>query len=90
MHDFYPNNLKISRFRRFSVDFGVFFSAGGTGVLINLDRVAGLMSLLAPQVKHVRGIADSGWFLDNKQYKSIECTDVHSCAPVDGVEKGIQ
>ncbi|KAK2141445.1 hypothetical protein LSH36_1096g00010 [Paralvinella palmiformis] len=63
-------------------------SAGGTGVLVNLDRVSAQMSLLAPRVE-LRGISDSGWFLDNKQYNSIECVDAHSCAPTDGVEKGI-
>ena len=63
-------------------------SAGGTGVLVNLDRVSAQMSLLAPRVE-VRGISDSGWFLDNKQYRSVECVDAHSCAPTDGVQKGI-
>ena len=37
-------------------------SAGATGVLVNVDYVANLMS---PHGVRVRGIVDSGWFLDN-------------------------
>ena len=64
-------------------------SAGATGVLVNLDRVAAQMAQLAPAVD-VRGIADSGWFLDNEQYKPVPCGEPHSCAPIDGVKRGIQ
>ncbi|XP_069133357.1 palmitoleoyl-protein carboxylesterase notum1'-like [Argopecten irradians] len=63
-------------------------SAGGTGVLTNLDRVADLMSKLAPNVE-VRGIADSGWFVDTPQYHARECTEPFSCAPADGIKRGI-
>ena len=65
------------------------FSAGGTGVLLNLDNIAGLMSRLVPTAV-VRGIADSGWFLDNRQYKRAECTDAHTCAPTESIQRGIQ
>lgn len=64
-------------------------SAGGTGVLLSLDRVAAQISRLARQVE-VRGITDSGWFLDNAQYKPAICMDAHTCAPVDGIRKGTQ
>ena len=37
-------------------------SAGATGVLVNVDYVA---NLLSPHGVRVRGIVDSGWFLDN-------------------------
>ena len=37
-------------------------SAGGTGVLVNVDFVR---DILDPQGVRVRGIVDSGWFLDN-------------------------
>ena len=42
-------------------------SAGGTGVLVNLDPVAELVHQLGGNMR-VRGIADSGWFLDNDPY----------------------
>lgn len=82
-------------------------SAGAVGVLINLDRVADLLRSLGSTVS-VRGIADSGWFLDNEPFdfnsiidkpggqkagrskKTSECTDTHSCAPVEMVKQGIK
>ena len=42
-------------------------SAGGTGVLVNLDPVADLVDQLGGNMR-VRGIVDSGWFLDNDPY----------------------
>ena len=42
-------------------------SAGGTGVLVNLDQVADLVQQLGGHMR-VRGIVDSGWFLDNDPY----------------------
>jgi hypothetical protein len=42
-------------------------SAGGTGVLVNLDPVAELVSTLGSGMR-VRGIVDSGWFLDNDPF----------------------
>lgn len=64
-------------------------SAGGTGVLMNLDRVANLMSQLAPGVE-VRGIADSGWFVDIPQFRPRECSDSFSCSPVDSIQRGVR
>ena len=65
------------------------FSAGATGVLVNLDRIAGILAQLAAQVE-VRGIVDSGWFLDNQQYKASNCRDVLSCSPTDSITKGFK
>lgn len=65
------------------------FSAGGTGVLVNLDRVAGQVSRLAPNAIF-RGIVDSGWFLDNKPLRHVECTDAHQCSPSESVRRGIK
>lgn len=42
-------------------------SAGAAGVLVNLDRIADLLHNLGSQVQ-VRGLADSGWFLDNEPF----------------------
>uniref|UniRef100_A0A3Q4IFC2 Notum, palmitoleoyl-protein carboxylesterase n=1 Tax=Neolamprologus brichardi TaxID=32507 RepID=A0A3Q4IFC2_NEOBR len=38
----------------------------------------------------VRGLADSGWFLDNKQYKFTDCLDTISCAPTEAIKRGIR
>ena len=42
-------------------------SAGGTGVLINLDNIADLVRSLGSNMR-VRGVVDSGWFLDNDPF----------------------
>ncbi|XP_064628821.1 palmitoleoyl-protein carboxylesterase notum1-like isoform X2 [Lineus longissimus] len=62
-------------------------SAGATGVLLNLDKISTTLSELAPRVK-VRGLADSGWFLDNDPFRPIACTDAHLCAPKEGIKRG--
>ncbi|KAL5010032.1 hypothetical protein ScPMuIL_012337 [Solemya velum] len=64
-------------------------SAGGTGVLMNLDRIADVMASYAPSVE-VRGIADSGWFLDNLPFRRKECVEAYDCAPTDGIKRGIE
>ncbi|XP_051904239.1 palmitoleoyl-protein carboxylesterase notum1a isoform X1 [Hippocampus zosterae] len=65
-------------------------SAGGTGVLLNVDRVAELLEGLGHAGIHVRGLADSGWFLDNKQYDFTDCLDALSCAPTETIKRGIK
>lgn len=47
------------------------------------------MAELAPEVE-VRGIADSGWFLDYPQFRSKDCIEALSCAPTDGIKRGIK
>lgn len=56
---------------------------------MNLDRVADMLKVMAPRVE-VRGIADSGWFVDMPQYRQTECKEPFSCAPSDGIKRGIQ
>ncbi|XP_066291598.1 palmitoleoyl-protein carboxylesterase NOTUM-like isoform X2 [Branchiostoma lanceolatum] len=64
-------------------------SAGGTGVILNLDRSAEFLRREGSSVQ-VQGVADSGWFLDNKQYMPTECTETLSCAPSEAIRRGIQ
>lgn len=66
------------------------FSAGGTGVLLNVDRVAELLEGLGHTGVQVRGLSDSGWFLDNKQYHCTDCVDAASCAPTETIKRGIK
>ncbi|XP_015239819.1 PREDICTED: palmitoleoyl-protein carboxylesterase notum1a-like [Cyprinodon variegatus] len=65
-------------------------SAGGTGVLLNVDHVAEQLQLGGHRGVQVRGLADSGWFLDNKQYKFTDCLDTISCAPTEAIKRGIR
>ncbi|GIY37896.1 palmitoleoyl-protein carboxylesterase NOTUM [Caerostris extrusa] len=61
-------------------------SAGGTGVLLNLDRVSDFLQGLKSKIE-VRGLADSGWFLDNEPYQPLECLDPQTCAPVEAIKR---
>ncbi|KAG5832654.1 palmitoleoyl-protein carboxylesterase notum1a [Anguilla rostrata] len=65
-------------------------SAGGTGVLLNVDQVAEQLAELGHTGVQVRGLSDSGWFLDNKQYRCTDCVDTISCAPTEAIKRGIQ
>ncbi|CAK6438633.1 unnamed protein product [Pipistrellus nathusii] len=65
-------------------------SAGGTGVLLNVDRVAEQLQELGHAAIQVRGLVDSGWFLDNKQYHRTDCVDTATCAPTDAIRLGIR
>lgn len=65
-------------------------SAGGTGVLLNVDRVAEQLEELGYPAIQVRGLADSGWFLDNKQYRHTDCVDTITCAPTEAIRRGIR
>nr|CAG4642376.1 EOG090X02ZJ [Evadne anonyx] len=62
-------------------------SAGGIGVLLNLDRVTDFLRMqgAAPEV---RGVTDSGWFLDNVPYAPADCQDPQRCAPTTVVQLG--
>ncbi|GIY51203.1 palmitoleoyl-protein carboxylesterase NOTUM [Caerostris darwini] len=64
-------------------------SAGGTGVLLNLDRVSDFLQGLKSKIE-VRGLADSGWFLDNEPYQPLECLDPQTCAPVEAIKRGVK
>lgn len=64
-------------------------SAGGTGVILNVDRVADTMEAVGSRAD-VRGIADSGWFIDNKPFQEVDCVDLLSCPPVDAIKKSIK
>nr|XP_025038183.1 palmitoleoyl-protein carboxylesterase NOTUM isoform X2 [Pelodiscus sinensis] len=68
----------------------LFSSAGGTGVLLNVDRVAEQLEEMGYQGIQVRGLADSGWFLDNKQYRRTDCIDTITCAPTEAIRRGIR
>jgi hypothetical protein len=72
-------------------------SAGAAGVMVNLDRVSDLMARLGSSVQ-VRGLADSGWFLDNKPFdghrsnslKSSCQTSPHTCPPEESMRLAVE
>uniref|UniRef100_A0AAY4CQ87 Uncharacterized protein n=1 Tax=Denticeps clupeoides TaxID=299321 RepID=A0AAY4CQ87_9TELE len=64
-------------------------SAGGTGVLLNIEKVSSQLEQLGAEAQ-VRGLVDSGWFLESKQQKAHECPDGVLCSPVDALKKGLR
>lgn len=77
-------------------------SAGAAGVMINLDRVAAMISQSGSRAD-VRGLADSGWILDNTDYLDgkqttnkqqhkvvLPCADSTNCAPTDNIRGAYQ
>lgn len=55
-----------------------------------MDRVAEQLEELGYTAIQVRGLADSGWFLDNKQYRRTDCIDTITCAPTEAIRRGIR
>lgn len=75
-------------------------SAGAVGVLINLDRVADILHDKGSKIE-VRGIVDSGWFLDNEPFRPLKsffddnqsintCSSPFNCSPLESVKKGMR
>ncbi|KMQ96135.1 protein notum-like protein [Lasius niger] len=60
-------------------------SAGGTGVMLNLDRVQNLVHHeLGLRHIAIRGVSDSGWFLDRVPYPP------KGLSPVDAIQNGME
>ncbi|XP_039289314.1 LOW QUALITY PROTEIN: palmitoleoyl-protein carboxylesterase NOTUM [Nilaparvata lugens] len=62
-------------------------SAGGTGVMLNLEFVQRIVKARQPHIS-VYGVSDSGWFLDRTPF--LDRTDVSHVpdVPADGVKRG--
>ncbi|KAL1416344.1 hypothetical protein MTO96_028067 [Rhipicephalus appendiculatus] len=61
----------------------------GKLLLLAGSRIADLLASLRSKVK-VRGVVDSGWFLDNEPFEARECLEPYSCAPVETIKRGIR
>uniref|UniRef100_A0A8C5H4E3 Carboxylesterase notum2-like n=1 Tax=Gouania willdenowi TaxID=441366 RepID=A0A8C5H4E3_GOUWI len=64
-------------------------SAGGLGVLLNIDRVAAQLDQLGAETQ-VRGLVDSAWFMESKQQRSPNCPETVSCSPEDAIKIGLR
>nr|XP_057945806.1 carboxylesterase notum2 [Doryrhamphus excisus]XP_057945812.1 carboxylesterase notum2 [Doryrhamphus excisus]XP_057945822.1 carboxylesterase notum2 [Doryrhamphus excisus]XP_057945825.1 carboxylesterase notum2 [Doryrhamphus excisus]XP_057945826.1 carboxylesterase notum2 [Doryrhamphus excisus] len=62
-------------------------SAGGTGVLLNIERVASQLEQLGAEAQ-VRGLVDSGWFLESQHQRSPNCPETVACLPADVIKLG--
>lgn len=65
-------------------------SVGGIGVILNIDRVAEMMSTAGSSCK-VRGISDSGWYLESKPDSTGKCkNNAKNCnKPSQAIQKGM-
>lgn len=66
----------------------IFYSAGAVGVFLNVDRIHFQLKKLGLHRVDVRGIADSGWFLDSEPFAISKCRNAHSCSPKKAVQMG--
>ena len=55
--------------------------------MLNLDRVTDFLRTQGSSAE-VRGVTDSGWFLDNVPYAPADCQDPQRCAPTTAVQMG--
>ena len=55
--------------------------------MLNLDRVTDFLRTQGSSAE-VRGVTDSGWFLDNVPYAPADCQDPQRCAPTSAVQMG--
>jgi hypothetical protein len=63
-------------------------SAGGIGVMMNVDSVAAMVSRAGLRV---RGIVDSGWFLNNDPFSTVECSaGKGKCSVVQNLQQGVR
>ncbi|XP_072036159.1 palmitoleoyl-protein carboxylesterase notum1-like isoform X2 [Amphiura filiformis] len=64
-------------------------SAGGTAVLMNLDRISEFMAAAGSKAR-VLGLADSGWFLETPQIVSqqTDCSNAFYCNPSVAIQMG--
>ncbi|KAG7283067.1 hypothetical protein CRUP_012960 [Coryphaenoides rupestris] len=49
-------------------------TVGGTDVLLNIDRVASQLGQLGSEA-HIRGLVDSGWFMESQQQLQQSCPE---------------
>ncbi|XP_075895273.1 inactive palmitoleoyl-protein carboxylesterase notum1b [Nelusetta ayraudi] len=63
-------------------------SAGGLGVMLNVDRVAEQLLSQGHGGVQVRGLPDSAWLPMRKPHKSADCRDATSCPPIETAKRG--
>lgn len=63
-------------------------SAGGIGVMLNVDRVAERLASQGHRGVQVRGLPDSSWFPIKKPYKPTDCRDAMNCPLIETAKRG--
>nr|CAH8871774.1 unnamed protein product [Trichobilharzia regenti] len=65
-------------------------SAGGIGVLMNVDRLARKLFTRIGHPVLVSGIIDSSWFIHIPAYQESKCINAFECPPEEGINRGMK
>nr|F8U830.1 RecName: Full=Palmitoleoyl-protein carboxylesterase NOTUM; Short=Smed-notum; Flags: Precursor [Schmidtea mediterranea]AEF01556.1 notum [Schmidtea mediterranea] len=65
-------------------------SAGGIGVLLNIDRLKRRLKKKLKRKVFIHGIVDSAWFLDYPAYRQSNCTHIYECPPENALRNGMK
>ncbi|KAH8862655.1 Palmitoleoyl-protein carboxylesterase NOTUM [Schistosoma japonicum] len=65
-------------------------SAGGIGVLMNVDRLAHRLFNRIGHPVLVSGIIDSSWFIHIPAYQESKCINAFECPPEEGIHRGMK
>ncbi|CAH8627113.1 unnamed protein product [Schistosoma bovis] len=65
-------------------------SAGGIGVLMNIDRLSRKLFNRIGYPVLVSGIIDSSWFIHIPAYQESKCVNAFECPPEEGIHRGMK
>ncbi|CAH8607123.1 unnamed protein product [Heterobilharzia americana] len=65
-------------------------SAGGIGVLMNVDRLGRKLFSRIGHPVLVSGIIDSSWFIHIPAYQESKCVNAFECPPEEGIHRGMK
>ncbi|THD28213.1 Protein notum [Fasciola hepatica] len=65
-------------------------SAGGIGVLMNVDRLSRRLVQRLGYPVLVSGIIDSAWFIHTPAYRPAKCSNVFECPAEEGIHRGMR
>ncbi|VDP71169.1 unnamed protein product [Echinostoma caproni] len=65
-------------------------SAGGIGVLMNVDRLSRRLVKRLGYPVLVSGIVDSAWFIHTPAYRPAKCSNVFECPAEEGIHRGMR
>ncbi|CAH8560223.1 unnamed protein product [Schistosoma turkestanicum] len=65
-------------------------SAGGIGVLMNIDRLGRKLFTRIGYPVLVSGIIDSSWFIHIPAYQETKCINAFECPPEEGIHRGMK
>lgn len=67
-----------------------YYSAGGIGVLMNVDRLSRRLIQRLGYPVLISGIIDSAWFIHTPAYREAKCNNVFECPAEEGIHRGMR